>query len=114
MEKPSAMKQTATLLLALLLVSATQAQIGNHGLNASSALHLLNAGPGDELLVIERRFGFDSSYVELLHADGDWASTQLAAYRFTPALYFLFDAARLTSGSLVSGLFPTPGASSSC
>lgn len=106
------MKHVDTLLLPLLFSTTALAQTGNYSLSASSALKVVNAGPADELLVVERRFGFDSAYVELLHADAEWTSTALASYRFNAGLYFLFDAARLTSGTLVSGLFPTPGASS--
>lgn len=106
------MKHINAILLALLLSNAAHAQTGNYSLNASSALKVVNVGPDDEMLVVERRFGFDSAYVELLQAEADWTSTALASYRFNAGLYFLFDAARLTSGTLVSGLFPTPGASS--
>lgn len=102
------------LLLSLLLFSGglTHAQAGNHVLNASTVLRVMDDGAGGGLLVVERRFGFDSTYMELLHADADWSSTPLTACRFGSPLYFLFDAVKLSSGPLVSGLFPNSSSSS--
>ncbi len=106
------MKHSAFLLPMLMSCHVTQAQVGNYSLNASTAMRLLDDGSGGSLLAIERRFGYDSAYVELLHADAGWNSTSITAYRFVPHLYYLFDAAKLSSGPLISGLLPNASQSS--
>ncbi|MCB0809537.1 MAG: hypothetical protein KDB96_09690 [Flavobacteriales bacterium] len=63
----------------------------------------LDQGNGDTWYVVDRKFGFDSSYVELMQCDASLAVTNAKAYRLNTPLTFLNQAVQLDDGVLVSG-----------
>ena len=71
--------------------------------NTSHSHTPLDQGNGDTWYVVDRKFGFDSSYVELMQCDASLAVTNAKAYRLNTPLTFLNRAVQLDDGVLVSG-----------
>lgn len=87
-------------------VLLAKAQVSSHSFGSAHRIEVLDRGDGSTYLVVEKRFGHDSSVVELHAANEGWTATPLVANRFLAPLYFLFDAAAMPTGPLLSGLLP--------
>ncbi|MCW5898598.1 MAG: hypothetical protein KIT10_04950 [Flavobacteriales bacterium] len=75
----------------------------SHQLGNSAYLRLSPLAGGGHLILSERRFGIDSSHAQVLLVDAGWNVTPLAARRFQYPLWYMFDAAPIPTGMVVSG-----------
>lgn len=92
----------STLVLAVLHSSAQVPSTISIANSTRLRMHDLGTGQG-QLIASEHRFGFDSSWVELIRLNSNGSATPLTAQRFGDPLWFLFDAADGDGGIVVSG-----------
>ncbi|MBP8822856.1 MAG: hypothetical protein KBH07_04365 [Flavobacteriales bacterium] len=89
---------------ALLTACGATAQYQNVQLSDATRIRCTRWGADQAYMAVERRFAFDSSYVEFLQADAGWTITPLSSRRFAQPLGFLFDAVGTGDGMLCTGV----------
>lgn len=71
--------------------------------NPNNGFIPLDMGAGETFYVTTQTFGFDSSYVELMHCDAQQTVMNAGAYKLFNSLTFMNTAAKVTDGVLVGG-----------
>lgn len=90
--------------LALVAMHSAAQETSTISIANSTRLRMQDLGSSQgHLLVSEHRFGFDSSWVDLIRLNPNGSATPLTAQRFGDPLWFLFDAADGDGGVVVSG-----------
>lgn len=98
------MKPRILLLWSVLCIVHASAQTSTINISNSGRFRMASLGAGNGYLIAsERRFSFDSSWVEMIELDASWNATTLATRRYSDPLWFLFDGVQVGSGMAMTG-----------